>query len=222
MGRSRGGVLPDAQRLTERIQRGEGGDRPVIAAEDLRANKVLAGVGATYGHITGRPCTQAARFIIRDAVNDGAPNEIEDRLHALGLDWYDACPIPNPGHPMKPGGEPDPEPAPPDATRYKRCARCENYQQRTDFSADAGAKDGLQSYCRACHNSINAAYRKTLGDTEKVLPGTQRCCTCKETLHAVHFSLDRSTKAGLARRCRECKSQRDRQEAARRRKRRAL
>lgn len=41
----------------------------------------------------------------------------------------------------------------------KRCAKCLEVKSESEFNRRTSARDGLQSYCRACQSGYGAEYR---------------------------------------------------------------
>lgn len=199
------GVAPDALRLTERTNAAPFLGK--VVGDDLRAQQLLAGFGATYGQAEERESSRAARFLIRKGRND------EDRallLDAIGLSWQTACPTPNEIE------EPTPEPV---WNATKDCSRCRQVRSLDDFPADSTAGDDHHSWCKDCHQAVNAAYRQAQADAPKQTPAEQECCRCHQTRPAGLFGKDKTTKTGLAPRCRPCRSEVDKASRTRKKQR---
>lgn len=47
------------------------------------------------------------------------------------------------------------------ADQSKRCSRCGLLKSSTDFWKQLRSRDGLQSYCKVCHNETVVAYQQT-------------------------------------------------------------
>lgn len=109
----------------------------------------------------------------------------------------------------------------------KLCSKCRENLPTFCFSTDKYKKSGIRSQCKDCCNigkrskywdnpqeqrdrvnSYNARPEVLLTRSTKYTPSVvaKRCSKCKETLSASCFSLDKSDKSGLYRRCKDCNS----------------
>jgi hypothetical protein len=94
----------------------------------------------------------------------------------------------------------------------KRCSRCHEWKDLSEFAKCKTNKDELQSHCKQC----NKAYRKYVipkppeirGDVwllDPVRGGiSKRCGTCQIIKPIEEFNKNKSNKDGYQTRCREC------------------
>lgn len=65
----------------------------------------------------------------------------------------------------------------------KQCAKCDQVKPATEFYRFRRNRDGLQSYCKPCHQEVNSACtRRRLGRPDPVLP--ERCGVCDRPITA--------------------------------------
>lgn len=103
----------------------------------------------------------------------------------------------------------------------KRCSKCGIEKDESEFNKQKSAKDGLQSYCRACSNTyrlkpenrriynakmlsdrrLNAARINFNPYANKTL---KKCYNCKQLLQRKYFSRNMSRSDGLMAACKVC------------------
>lgn len=197
-------VAPDALRLTERTNAAPFLGK--VMSDDLRAHHILSGLTTTTNPDAAaaeeRLKVRTARQVIRRSVAHGRTNqETEELLHALGVDWDHASPIPGPEHESAGGQHHE---------RTKRCPRCETARPLSAFHKDSGTRDGLNTWCATCHTEAVAETRKAAAGAPKEVVTEQHCSACNTTRPAEAFTADRYTRTGLSTQCRDCRNTRRR------------
>lgn len=90
----------------------------------------------------------------------------------------------------------------------KTCTKCGRELPISEFYARAGAKDGLQTQCKECHNAAtqrSIEKRKGIvntGQTEE--PTTKLCICCGETKPITEFYKDKKATDGHQSYCKHC------------------
>jgi hypothetical protein len=56
----------------------------------------------------------------------------------------------------------------------KRCAKCGQVRKRGEFRPDASCRDGLNSWCAACHVEATREWRTRKGEAEQAEAFAQR------------------------------------------------
>lgn len=80
----------------------------------------------------------------------------------------------------------------------KKCYRCQQVKQASDFNRSSHSKSGLQHECKVCTSARkrNVFYEVTLQE--------KYCPDCAQTLPASDFPRDKKRVGGLRATCREC------------------
>lgn len=89
----------------------------------------------------------------------------------------------------------------------KKCTKCKEEKEDTEFNRDRSNKDGLQSWCKVCGFVARKKVSKinqTKHLLDAVLPLTKVCSICKIEKSANEFSKATTSKDGLRSGCREC------------------
>lgn len=88
----------------------------------------------------------------------------------------------------------------------KPCAHCHEIKASEHFAKCLTARDGLQSWCRACCNSQQRAkYQRKRPSPPPA--GMKRCSRCKQVKETSGFPKDSSEQDGLHCQCKECSAQ---------------
>lgn len=85
----------------------------------------------------------------------------------------------------------------------KTCKVCGETKPTTEFSKDSSKTDGLNFYCRPCHNRRQAEFLLRPSKNSAV-NGMKRCMRCKETKPVSNFGASTKTFDQLDRRCKAC------------------
>lgn len=91
--------------------------------------------------------------------------------------------------------------------RTKRCSRCGEVKDRSEFNKDRARRDGLTSECKSCRYKVQKELHKKRGDKNiknVEMVGTKRCSKCGEVKNVREFNKDGTTKDGLHYLCRSC------------------
>lgn len=106
----------------------------------------------------------------------------------------------------------------------KFCYKCREVKPLSEFHRNAGNRDGLHTYCKACNNRQAGSWRKNNTDRYKAtkaaakqtnrernsspgaisFDGVKRCSACKQEKPRTDFGIHRSLADGLMRICKEC------------------
>ncbi|MHC4527686.1 MAG: hypothetical protein ACYS29_07410, partial [Planctomycetota bacterium] len=99
----------------------------------------------------------------------------------------------------------------------KRCTKCKKSKPETEFDKRPRYRDGLSYWCTQCRRAYDrAAYREaTKGRSRKYRSFAQRhrvvaglrqkqCASCNRWKAETEFYRNRSSKDGLANRCKRC------------------
>jgi hypothetical protein len=104
------------------------------------------------------------------------------------------------------------------SVKLKRCTKCRNWKELSEFCRDSARKDGLRIYCKSCNKTyalkryekIKKSIRDYLRyeDRHRVIRGLKEklCSRCKQWKYYSDFHKNSRTKDGLSFRCKECKS----------------
>lgn len=103
---------------------------------------------------------------------------------------------------------------PPDVEPGRKwCRRCESVKDLDDFPLHRSTSDGRQTYCRTCFADIYRERRARHGYVVRpadVPPGHKYCRACQQTKPISEWPRREKNADGVAFRCRECMSARDR------------
>ncbi|WP_379146270.1 hypothetical protein [Paenibacillus sp. sgz500992] len=89
----------------------------------------------------------------------------------------------------------------------KKCSRCKELKQRSEFSKHSYSLDGLQTYCKVCRGELGKKRREEL--KKQVLESViieKRCKSCRETKKVIEFTKSLNSKDGFSNTCRLCTS----------------
>lgn len=92
----------------------------------------------------------------------------------------------------------------------KKCPDCGEVKSSNDFYKNKAARDGLNTYCKACWSVRAKAQRKKIKDTEVELPASKVCPSCSTEKPASEFRSDKTKADHLSSSCAECISSRSR------------
>lgn len=87
----------------------------------------------------------------------------------------------------------------------KTCRVCTVQKPSAEFHKNIYYPDGRTTICADCFNAYQATKRQQLN--YEVSVSEKRCCICKHTKTADHFSRRTSLKDGLAANCKECQAE---------------
>jgi hypothetical protein len=78
----------------------------------------------------------------------------------------------------------------------KLCAKCETTKPTTEFYKDSRRKCGLQSYCKACHGSVNAAWHASNREQQNAYSAEWKASNPeRHAAHAVKYRAKNPEKA---------------------------
>ena len=92
----------------------------------------------------------------------------------------------------------------------KKCPDCGEVKSSNDFYKNKAARDGLNTYCKACWSVRAKAQRKKIKDAEVELPASKVCPSCSTEKPASEFRSDKTKADHLSSSCAECISSRSR------------
>lgn len=84
----------------------------------------------------------------------------------------------------------------------KKCPKCCETKELTEFSKNKSRCDGLSVYCKPCMN----VYFNNIRNRPKIIPETKVCRTCNQTKEASSFSTHPKSSDGLYHECKGCVS----------------
>lgn len=90
--------------------------------------------------------------------------------------------------------------------KTKTCTKCGRELPISEFYARTGAKDGLQTICKECHNEATKKSREKKEAKDGLKPPTKLCKRCGRELPLVRFGKNASTKDGLQYWCKDCQA----------------
>ncbi len=94
----------------------------------------------------------------------------------------------------------------------KKCSKCQEQKELSEFNKNKGNKDGLHHQCKKCKREIDVQYRnkKRQHNSENNIDysGVMICCLCKEEKPKSEFNKNKSTSTGLTYECKKCQSKR--------------
>lgn len=99
--------------------------------------------------------------------------------------------------------------------KTKTCTKCGRELPISEFYARTGAKDGLQTICKECHNAATKKCREDKKDKEAPIDAiepqapacTKKCPRCGRELPADAFGKHSRTRDNLQPYCRDCRSE---------------
>jgi hypothetical protein len=88
----------------------------------------------------------------------------------------------------------------------KTCSKCNRLLPVSEFHVHSQTSSGLASACKSCSSAaFKATYVPTVRTTAiLVVDGKKLCTGCDKVLPVSEFGKDKSTKTGLAHRCKKC------------------
>jgi len=96
----------------------------------------------------------------------------------------------------------------------KRCTKCKDIKEVTEFYKNKKIKCGYDSWCKECHDNKKSLYYsqslyyqkspKTIEREELLKDNKKRCTKCKDIKSLDSFSPDKNAKCGHSSWCREC------------------
>ena len=92
----------------------------------------------------------------------------------------------------------------------KKCPDCGEVKSSNDFYKNKAARDGLNTYCKACWSVRAKAQRKKIKDAEVESPASKVCPSCSTEKPASEFRSDKTKADHLSSSCAECISSRSR------------
>jgi len=104
-----------------------------------------------------------------------------------------------------------------DKTTTKKCAKCQLDKSRQDFVTDKKRADGLNSWCKLCHQEYQREYDKKRREKNKLknsnldFNGTKKCPNCQEIKIKTEFSIQKDSDSGLTSWCKKCTNQKGKQ-----------
>ena len=91
------------------------------------------------------------------------------------------------------------------APRLKRCNRCRQSKQTTEFYKHQSTTDGLERMCKECKKGKRRkSYNKTIPKPQMTAATTKRCSKCQQTKNLTEFSIDKNISDGHRPDCKEC------------------
>ena len=102
------------------------------------------------------------------------------------------------------------------STIKKRCSKCRNYKDFSDFGKNRNAKDGLRYKCKECEQLYSRKYyrvnkqsvrkRYSYNESHRLVKGVEqkRCPKCKKWKDYGDFAVNPDSKDGLRCQCKEC------------------
>lgn len=90
--------------------------------------------------------------------------------------------------------------------KTKTCTKCGRELPISEFYAKAGSKDGLQTFCKECHNEASKKSREKKEAKDGLKPPTKLCKRCGRELPLIRFGKNASTKDGLQYWCKDCQN----------------
>jgi hypothetical protein len=98
-----------------------------------------------------------------------------------------------------------------DPPGLKTCRWCRERKALVAFRRQPRARDGLQSYCRACERKRDRprrerekAARRAIKEAQRPPEGYKLCCRCSQVLATDRFTKNRRKRDGLEPWCRDC------------------
>lgn len=93
----------------------------------------------------------------------------------------------------------------------KRCPKCKQGKDETNFCKNKSMNDGLSCWCKECSNKYNTKYRRKCGIKAKkyaiVRNDDKKLCNiCKQWLHEFEFSKNKRSPDNLNHACKKCVS----------------
>ena len=86
----------------------------------------------------------------------------------------------------------------------KRCCRCKETKDASEYHKDKGMKDGLYSWCKSCAKANTRKRKAHFVASPPPIPVTKQCNKCKETKVSSEFGKDRGSVDGLYHKCKGC------------------
>jgi hypothetical protein len=93
-----------------------------------------------------------------------------------------------------------------DATtiEFKMCSGCKETKGVEHFPKDRGRPDGYGCYCNECHSLNSKKTRSKTKASEKIIPQTKFCKTCKQTKNIDDFGIKSNASDGHTSACKDC------------------
>lgn len=89
----------------------------------------------------------------------------------------------------------------------KKCSRCSEIKQLSDFYKSKNTKDGYLGYCKVCDSLMRQHYYKSLRLKPRSVPFEKSCKNCNITKPSSEFYASNFTKDGLSYICGACERQ---------------
>ena len=89
----------------------------------------------------------------------------------------------------------------------KRCRKCEQEKELTDYYRSKKHADGLQTACKACMKLLEKAHAAAFASGERHRPTHKKCPRCKRKLLSMFFGKHAGRADGLDVYCKRCKRQ---------------
>ena len=89
----------------------------------------------------------------------------------------------------------------------KKCSKCGEVKNSSEFSKQSDKPSGLRSHCKVCTRNWNLKYyKKIYSRTNIESPKKKRCSLCKEVKNSSEFPKNKGLLSGLSSWCRPCES----------------
>lgn len=95
----------------------------------------------------------------------------------------------------------------------KKCTKCKEKREETEFYTNKRLKDGLHSWCKiCCRKNVNKFQKENQSKNlnEYTTPSTKVCSKCKKERSAIDFGKSLRRKDGLQGWCKICKNKNNR------------
>jgi hypothetical protein len=83
----------------------------------------------------------------------------------------------------------------------KKCSKCKNEKEKTDFYVKSQNKDGLCGQCKECYDEQRNGDSV---DLESLEEGKKKCTECPNYKPYSEFNKRKGSKDGYRNQCREC------------------
>jgi hypothetical protein len=88
---------------------------------------------------------------------------------------------------------------------YKKCPRCEEIKEFSMFYKSKKLKDGIQSYCKKCHDSLDAATRiRRMKSGPTIFRDSKICKICNNKKPISQFGKRTNSADGKLSYCKPC------------------